>query len=191
MVWLEPTDASKTATKQGGHGVWTEGAFAIDEGLWMADWDAEFVDRRNYEDQLYSGWAVEEIRKEAETALRWDGTFPAPRAYGPRYSYSNRCKEVDRKMDEITRQKMSDYLELFDAIKTRISSEQIAVAVLQEIAKDVRRDRRAEEHDTGKSEPATEKQKQFMKKLGIKFPAGVTKQEASLMIDEKREQNGE
>ncbi len=41
------------------------------------------------------------------------------------------------------------------------------------------------------NEPATEKQKQFMKKLGIEYPADVTKQYASMLIDEKREQNGE
>ena len=44
MVWLEPTDSSKTATKPGGHKVWTDGAFVIDEGLWMADWELELVD---------------------------------------------------------------------------------------------------------------------------------------------------
>lgn len=43
----------------------------------------------------------------------------------------------------------------------------------------------AGDSDTNSSQPATDKQKQFMKKLGIKFPATVTKQEASMMIDEE------
>jgi hypothetical protein len=39
--------------------------------------------------------------------------------------------------------------------------------------------------------PATEKQKQFMKKLNIRFPATVTKHEASALIDEELAKNGE
>jgi hypothetical protein len=35
------------------------------------------------------------------------------------------------------------------------------------------------------SQPATYNQKQFMRMLGIKFPAAVTKQEAALMIDKE------
>jgi len=195
MEWLEPIDSNRTTIEPSGEGVWTGGAFVIDEGLWMADWESEFADRRRFEDQLYSEWVVDEIMKEAQSVLRWDGAIPVGQAYGARYSYSNGCKEVDRKMDEITKQKMSDYLELFEAIKAKISNEQIALAVLQEVAKDVRSDKRAEqtheEQGTKNSQPATDKQKKFMKKLGIKFPANVTKQEASMLIDEERGRSGE
>jgi hypothetical protein len=196
MVWVEPTDSAETATEPSGHGVWIDGAFAIEEGLWMADWDAEFVDRRNYEDQVYGGWAVEEIRKEAQAALRWDGTFPASAARGPRCSYSNICKEVDKKMKFDVQSKLDEYLRLLEQIKQKTTDERTAVALLQEVSKDrrsaeIREERETKSSDTNTSQPATEKQKQFMKKLGIKFPATVTKQEASLMIDEERGRNGE
>jgi hypothetical protein len=161
----------------------------------MADWESELVDRRRFEDRHYSGGIVDEIIKEACAASRCEGaTFLGPAARGPRYSYSNTCKEVDRNMDEITKQKLSNYLELFEAIKAKISNEQIALAVLQEVAKDVRSDKRAEqtheEQGAKNIEPATDKQKKFMKKLGIKFPANVTKLEASALIDEARGTNG-
>jgi hypothetical protein len=164
--------------------------FAVDDRLWMADWEVEFADRRQYENRLYGEGIVDEIMKEAYAAPRCsDATFLGP-ARAAHYSYSNACKEVDEKMDEITRQKMANYLELFDAIKAKISNEQIAITVLQEVAKDVRSDRRSEEHEANNSQPASERQKKFMKKLGIKYPADVTKLEASAMIDEELGKNG-
>jgi hypothetical protein len=196
MEWLEAAGSDRATIEPSDEGMWTGGAFAIDEGLWMADWDAEFVDRRNYEDQVYGGWAVEEIRKEAQAALRWDGTFPASAARGPRCSYSNICKEVDKKMKFDVQSKLDEYLRLLEQIKQKTTDERTAVALLQEVSKDrrsaeIREERETKSSDTNTSQPATEKQKQFMKKLGIKFPATVTKQEASLMIDEERGRNGE
>ena len=197
MVWLEPTDASKTATKRGGQGVWTDGAFAIDEGLWMADWELELVDWRRYEDQLHGEGIVDEIMKEAYAAPRCkDATFLGSAARGPRYSYSTMCKEVDEKMKFDMQSKLDEYLRLLEQIKQKTQDERTAVALLQEVSKDrrsaeIREERETKNDDTQDSQPATEKQKQFMKKLGIKFPATVTKQEASLMIDEERGKNGE
>jgi len=40
------------------------------------------------------------------------------------------------------------------------------------------------------SVPATDKQKNFMKKLGIEYPETVTKQQASKLIDEELGKNG-
>ncbi|KXB02357.1 hypothetical protein AKJ43_01885 [candidate division MSBL1 archaeon SCGC-AAA261D19] len=52
------------------------------------------------------------------------------------------------------------------------------VTILKEIGKD----RRAESF---RQELATEKQRKFMEDLGIEFPGGVTKEEASRLIWEK------
>jgi hypothetical protein len=92
--------------------------------------------------------------------------------------------------------KLDEYLRLLEQIKQKTTDERTAVALLQEVSKDrrsaeIREERETKSSDTNTSQPATEKQKQFMKKLGIKFPATVTKQEASLMIDEERGRNGE
>ena len=92
--------------------------------------------------------------------------------------------------------KLDEYLRLLEQIKQKTTDERTAVALLQEVSKDrrsaeIREERETKNGDTQDSQPATEKQKQFMKKLGIKSPATVTKQEASLMIDEERGRNGE
>ena len=117
------------------------------------------------------------------------------------YSYSNTCKEVDEKMQFDMQSKLDEYLRLLEQIKQKTTDERTAVSLLQEVSKDRRSAEIREERETRKSEgkkgegknnePATEKQKQFMKKLGIEYPADVTKQYASMLIDEKREQNGE
>ena len=92
--------------------------------------------------------------------------------------------------------KLEEYVRLLEQIKQKTTDERTAVSLLQEVSKDrrsaeIREERETKNSDTQDSQPATEKQKQFMKKLGIKFPATVTKQEASMMIDEERGRNGE
>ena len=119
-----------------------------------------------------------------------------PQDKGGTPSYSNTCKEVDEKMQFDMQSKLEEYLKLLEQIKQRTTDERTAVSLLQEVSKDrrsaeIRDERETKNSDAQDSQPATEKQKQFMKKLGIKFPATVTKQEASLMIDEERGRNGE
>jgi hypothetical protein len=124
-----------------------------------------------------------------------------PQDNGGTPSYSTMCKEVDEKMQFDMQSKLDEYLRLLEQIKQKTTDERTAVSLLQEVSKDRRSAEIREERETKKSEgkkgeaknnePATEKQKQFMKKLGIEYPADVTKQYASMLIDEKREQNGE
>jgi hypothetical protein len=66
----------------------------------------------------------------------------------------------------------------------------VAIAILQEMSKDRRSQQMHEEQETKNSEAATERQKKFMKKLGIKYPENVTKVEASTLIDEELAKNG-
>ncbi len=65
------------------------------------------------------------------------------------------------------------------------------MALMQEISKDRRMEHIRQEREAQHQKPATEKQKQFMDDLGIKYPANVTKQEASVLIDEELARNGE
>jgi len=106
-------------------------------------------------------------------------------------SYSNDCKEVDEKMKFDMQSKLGEYLKLLEQIKQKTQDERTAVALLQEVSKDRRAAEIREERGVEQSQPATEKQKNFMKKLGIKFPDTVTKQEASTLIDEELGKNGE
>ena len=87
--------------------------------------------------------------------------------------------------------KMDEYLGLLEQIKQKTTDERTAVSILQEISKDRRSVEIREERTAQSTEPATEKQKKFMKKLSIKFPANVTKHEASALIDEELGKNGE
>lgn len=109
----------------------------------------------------------------------------------PSPSYSNTCKGVNEKMETDTRQRVDAYIALFDGISEKVNSDAVAIAILQEVSKDRRSGEIRTERATQGTGPATEKQKQFMKKLNIRFPATVTKHEASALIDEELAKNGE
>jgi hypothetical protein len=111
-------------------------------------------------------------------------------------SYSSICKEANETMQFDTQSKLDEYMRLLDQIKQKTSDERTAVALLQEVSKDrraaeMRQERETNNNDSQDSQPATEKQKQFMKKLGIVFPATVTKQKASMLLDEELGRGGE
>ena len=81
--------------------------------------------------------------------------------------------------------RLGSYIELYDEIREKTDSDSAAVAILQEMGKDHRSNQIREEKATVNHEVATDKQKRFMKRLGISCPAGVTKKEASALIDEE------
>ena len=81
--------------------------------------------------------------------------------------------------------KLDKYLELFEEVKQKTDDEILARTLMQEIAKDRRMEQIREEREMKNGEPATTKQLQFMKKLGIEIPPGVTKKQASTLIDEE------
>lgn len=109
----------------------------------------------------------------------------------PLLSCSYTCKEVDEKMNSDTQQRLDGYLSLFAVISEKADSDAVAIAILQEMSKDRRSAEIYEEREAKNDKPATEKQKQFMKKLNIPVPANVTKREASMLIDEELGKNGE
>jgi len=94
-------------------------------------------------------------------------------------------------MEYDIKEKIDSYVEIFDSIREKTDSDDTAVAILQEITKDRRSEEIREEREKKNSELATEKQKNFMKKLGIKYPRTVTKKEASILIDEELEKMNE
>ena len=88
-------------------------------------------------------------------------------------------------MDTYTKERLDIYLDLLEEISEKTSNENIAIAILHEILKDKRSQKIREEKEIRNNELATEKQKQFMKKLKIDFPEDVTKKQASSLIDEE------
>lgn len=75
------------------------------------------------------------------------------------------------------------YVELYDVIQEKSPSEEVAIAVLQEIGKDKRTKEISEISDDGM---ATEKQKNYLKDLGVEFEDSITKKEASDKIEESK-----
>ena len=82
---------------------------------------------------------------------------------------------------EVIQTTITDYVTLLGTLRQETANESTAVALLQEIAKD----RRVKQMN-GESVfvvPATEKQLKYLKKLGIDVAEGITKDEASQLID--------
>jgi hypothetical protein len=86
---------------------------------------------------------------------------------------------------------MSGYLTLFAAISEKINNDAVAIAILQELSKDRRSQQMQGERTEKDGRPATAKQKDYLRKLGIGFPENISKAEASALIDEGLAKNGE
>ena len=103
----------------------------------------------------------------------------------PRHAYSTHCKEVDVKMDSETQKRVDHYIELLDVISEKTQEESTAVAILQEMSKDRRAKQIRNERENRNSNGATGKQKRLMRQLGLDFPEGITRKEASVMLTEE------
>jgi hypothetical protein len=80
--------------------------------------------------------------------------------------------------------KVDKYIGLFEEVKNKVGDERIAMSIIQEVDKDRRMDEMREEREARNGEPATRRQLEYMKTLGIDATPGVTKKQASLLIDE-------
>jgi len=80
--------------------------------------------------------------------------------------------------------KAEKYLGLFEEVKNRVGDDRIAMSIVQEVSKDRRMDEMREERESKNGEPATVRQLQFMKSLGVEATPGLTKKQASGLIDE-------
>ena len=87
-------------------------------------------------------------------------------------------------MDSITQNKLGEYLDLLDQLRDRTGNQDSAVALLREIAKDRRTEEIRKERKRSTSEPATDRQKQKLNRLGVKYSGDLTKQIASNLITE-------
>lgn len=94
-------------------------------------------------------------------------------------------------MDTETQQRIGGYLALFGAIAEKIDNDAVAIAILQEVSKDRRSQQMQGERSEKDNRPATAKQKDYLRKLGIAFPENLSKAEASALIDEGLAKNGE
>ena len=130
-------------------------------------------------------WGVQAGRRANEDRNDWTRFICQPVI-----SYSIDCKEVNPNMNQNIQTKLCEYMELLGEIRQKTDDERTAVSLLQEVSKDRRMEEMRQEKEAKNSSPATDRQKKFMHKLGIDFPETVTKQEASLLIDEELGRNG-
>lgn len=79
--------------------------------------------------------------------------------------------------------KVERYLEVLNEIKGKVEDEGSAVRILSEIAKDERMDQMREDREMMNGEPASMRQLQYLKTLGIQIAPGLTKKQASKLID--------
>lgn len=96
-------------------------------------------------------------------------------------------------MDTETNGRITDYLEVYDRVNPVVKHAEVTATIIEQIGKDTRcewlMNGRSNGNGNGHSngngdEAATEKQLGFLKNLGVKVPAGVSKLRASELIDE-------
>lgn len=96
---------------------------------------------------------------------------------------------------EVEIEKVQRYVEEFNAIFEKLTGKgktQAAIGILQEMGKD----RRLQEivnrkNGNNNNEQATERQKNFLRSLEVEFPENIAKKEASALINEALNGNGQ
>jgi hypothetical protein len=94
--------------------------------------------------------------------------------------------------DKEMQSKWTAYVQAFEQVRQRAGDDQVAMAIVSEVAKDaraaqIRAERqasRATDSNGEASEGATVRQIAYLKTLGVRLPDKLTKQEASALIDE-------
>ena len=82
-----------------------------------------------------------------------------------------------------TQAKLDFYIEAYEAARRRVNDDHTAVAIVQELGKDLRCNG-AKQHESSNNQPASLKQIEYLKKLNVPIHAELTKREASALIDE-------
>ena len=81
------------------------------------------------------------------------------------------------------------YAQLYEQVKSRVGSDEIAAVILDQVGKDGRVERMNGSFDarqSGSGDQMTRKQFGMLKHLGVDIPENCTKQRASELIDEKK-----
>lgn len=110
-----------------------------------------------------------------------------------------KCKEVNETMKQPQEQDaLARYLALFERAHAVVGDASVAATLVEQVAKDARcvvLSARAGGGDAfaqnGGDAPATEKQRGFLHDLGVtELPEGLTKAQASRLIDEHQHERG-
>ena len=91
-------------------------------------------------------------------------------------------------MNEKQYPKVDKYVELFDIVREKSDNDQIAIAIFQEILKDSRTEKiQNNKKVVNDNSPATEKQIQYLKRLGSHVPDNLNRKQASELIDKAKQ----
>ena len=82
------------------------------------------------------------------------------------------------------KQKIAQYSLILAEIEARCGDETKALVILQEIGKDMRANNIQQHKSYNGNYPATENQIGYLKSLGAEIPEGLTKRQASQLIDD-------
>lgn len=86
-------------------------------------------------------------------------------------------------MNVIIQQKLNSYLALLEEIKEKTGDEETARVLLGEVAQDLRMEQIHEERSFNGNVPATDNQIGYLRRLGAEIPEGLTKKQASKLIE--------
>ena len=86
-----------------------------------------------------------------------------------------------------TGMKAVEYVGLYNNIRGMVGDREVALAILHEMAKDIRCNQIRHERRQRDKGPATERQKAYLRKLGVEFGSDITCGPASKLIDEELE----
>ena len=92
-------------------------------------------------------------------------------------------------MDEKMKAKLDEYVGLLGELKAKVQDEQTAARILSEIARDLRMEQISRERgrSPGSNGLATSAQLGYLKRLNVQVTPGLTKQQASALIDAELE----
>jgi hypothetical protein len=89
-----------------------------------------------------------------------------------------------KKMEIDIRSKVKNYIELIETIKEQTDDDAVALAIFHEVMNDTRSENSSPKRKVYNSDsPATDKQIEYLKKLGAHIPEQLTRQQASDLID--------
>jgi hypothetical protein len=92
------------------------------------------------------------------------------------------------KMEIDIRNKVKNYIELIETIKEQTGDDAVALAIFHEVMNDSRSEYSSPKKKVYNSDsPATDKQIEYLKKLGAHIPEQVTRQQASDLIDQAQQ----
>ena len=99
---------------------------------------------------------------------------------------------IEKMEDHKNYSRVAHYLKLFEEVKAKVSDDAVAMAIVEQVGKDSRVEKmsglrsgnvQGRTAEVGE-QPATEKQLGFLRRLNVDIPAGLSKREASRLIDE-------